>query len=69
MHRRFPPDPGTALQRCEEMTRAGHGLRLLQQRLGPGTPLADALRMRRRIKQAGRRPVSFFDRELGVERG
>lgn len=49
--------------------RAGTGLRWLLALLPEGATLADARRLRSRIKQQRRRPVGFLDEELGIRRG
>jgi len=69
VRRTRPSSPATALLELGTLMRAGTGLRLLQARLPPGSTLADARRARERILQLGRRPCTFLDRELGIDRG
>lgn len=68
VNRRFPPSPEKALAVLEAMMRTQHGLKMLQAQMPPGATLADARRLRERMKQEGRRACSFLDRSLGIER-
>jgi hypothetical protein len=68
MNRRFPAAPEKALDRLWAMMRSRHGLELLRAQMPPGATLEQARRLRGRIKQEGRQPCSFLDRELGVLR-
>ncbi len=68
MSRRFSTDPPSALGRLEELMRAGDGLRWLLALLPEGVTLADARRLRERVKQQRRRPVRLLDEELGIRR-
>ena len=51
------------------MMESQQGLKLLQAKMPPGSTLADAKRLRERVKQQGRQPCSFLDKEFGIERG
>lgn len=61
-------DVPLALRQFETMLREQLGLRLLLAQMPAGSTLADARRLREKIKQTGRRPCSFLDEMLGIER-
>ena len=48
--------------------REGHALELLRAHLPAGASRADARERRERIMQQGRRPCTFLDRPLGIQR-
>jgi hypothetical protein len=52
----------------DEMMWSKQGLKLLLAKMPEGSTLADAERLRERVKQMGRQPCSFLDEELGIER-
>lgn len=52
----------------EQLLRSLHGLRLLLAGMPPGSTLDDARLLHRRLKQSARRPCSFLDDELGIQR-
>jgi len=58
-----------SIQDFMRMQEEGLGLELIRQELGANATRADALRFHRRLAQLTRRPCSFLDEELGIERG
>jgi hypothetical protein len=66
MSRRRAPDP---LETFAAMLRAQIGLELLLRSLPPGSTIDDARALHRKLKQQGRAPCTFLDRELGILRG
>jgi hypothetical protein len=67
------PDVPATLQESwadfERMVLSKEGLRLMLASMPPGSTLEDAARLHRKLAQLSRRPCSFLDEELGIERG
>ena len=61
-------DPTAAWAEFERLYRDGRGLELLLAVLPAGSTPEDARRFHRRVTQQSRRPCSFLDAELGIER-
>ena len=61
-------DVSLALRQFETMLREQMGLKLLLAHMPPGSTLADARRLRRKIKQIGRQPSRLLDEMLGIKR-
>jgi hypothetical protein len=68
MRRLDTPDPSKAWDEFLAMARSGQGLELLLASMPEGSTLEDARRFHRRVAQQSRRPCSFLDAELGIER-
>lgn len=64
-----PRDPRKAWEDFERMFASQEGLDLMLASMPPGSTRADALRLHRKLAQMTRRPCSFLDEELGIERG
>lgn len=65
---RQPSQTDTSFAAFEQMLRSLHGLQLMLAGMPPGSTLADARLLHRKLKQAARKPCSFLDRELGIRR-
>ncbi len=63
-----PKDGAEGLAIAERLARAKGGLLALQAQLGPQASLDDARRFWARLRQQGRTPCSFLDRELEIDR-
>ncbi len=63
-----PPSPEESVRQLERMLREKEGLKLLLMQMPPGSTMADALKMHRKLHQLRRRPCSFLDEELGIVR-
>jgi hypothetical protein len=63
-----PPSPEDGLRQLERMMSEKEGLKLLLLQMPPGSTMADALRLHRKLHQLRRRPCSFLDQELGIVR-
>ena len=68
MKRLDKPDPAAAWAEFERLFRSKRGLELLLASLPPGSTLEDAKKFHRKVTQLSRRPCSFLDAELGIER-
>jgi hypothetical protein len=69
VRRRAPaPTPDQAVATFEAMLRSQDGLRQLLALMPAGSTLEDARRLREKTMQKQRRPCSFLDRDLGIER-
>jgi hypothetical protein len=66
--RTVPPTLEQAVTRFEAMLRSKDGLRHLLALMPAGSTLEDARRLREKTMQKQRRPCSFLDRDLGIER-
>jgi len=65
---RGAPDGHRPFETFERMFREKRALRLLLAGMREGATEEEALRLHRKIRQIGRRPCSFLDRELGIQR-
>lgn len=63
-----PPSPEECLRLLERMLREKEGLKLLLLQMPPGSTMADAMKLHRKLHQLRRRPCSFLDEELGIVR-
>ncbi len=69
MRRSFPvPSFEKSIADFEAMLRGQEGLRMLLPHLHPGATMEDARRLYERLNQVDRRPCSFLDQDLGIQR-
>jgi hypothetical protein len=68
MRRNGSAHPSNAWEEFERMFASRQGLELLLASLPAGSTREDALRFHRKVAQLSRRPCSFLDAELGIER-